>query len=204
MSKRHKYQNHENININIQKNVSDEKEPVNSVSEQEEISQENALEEATEVAVDVVEKEEKDLREEYNDLKDNNLRLLAEFDNYRKRTFKEKADLVNTATAGVFAEMLPLIDDFERAKQALASTNDILAVVEGVDLIYQKFVNFLTQHGVKEINTEKEDFNTEFHEAVTLFPASSEEQKGKIIDCISKGYTLNDKVIRFAKVVVGQ
>ncbi|MCL2597768.1 MAG: nucleotide exchange factor GrpE [Paludibacter sp.] len=204
MSNKHKYQNHKNIDKNIQGSVLPENKTVDALSKEEDASQANVLTELREVGVDTVEQKEKDLREEYNNLIDNNLRLLAEFDNYRKRTVKEKADLINIATANLFREMLPLIDDFERARQALESTSDILAVVEGVDLIYQKFVQFLTQHGIKEIVTKNEDFNTELHEAVTLFPASSEEEKGKIIDCISKGYTLNDKVIRFAKVVVGQ
>ncbi|GHT18794.1 protein GrpE [Bacteroidia bacterium] len=162
------------------------------------------LEQEEDIPAAEVENEENDLTEAYNDLKESNLRLLAEFDNYRKRTAKEKADLMKTAAEKVLAEMLPLVDDFERAKQSLESTNDILAVKEGVDLIYQKFVKFLNQQGIKEIVTENEDFNTEYHEAVTLFPAPLPEQKGKIIDCISKGYTLNDKVIRFAKVVVGE
>lgn len=138
------------------------------------------------------------------ELNDKNLRLMAEFDNYRKRTLKEKADLIKHAGERIFIDMLPLIDDFERALDAMESTDDVTAVKEGVDLIYNKFIGFLEANGVKSIPTENEDFDVDVHEAITTFPAQSEEQKGKIIDCTTKGYTLNDKVIRFAKVVVGE
>ena len=129
---------------------------------------------------------------------------MAEFDNYRKRTLKERIDLLKTASEKVLIEMLPLIDDFERGLKAMETSDDVQAVKDGVDLIYTKFVAFLLQHGVKAIPDENQVFDTEFHEAVTTFPAPSEEQKGKVIDCVSKGYTLNDKVIRFSKVVVGE
>ena len=129
---------------------------------------------------------------------------MAEFDNFRKRTLREKADLIKTAGEKVFVNILPLIDDFERAIKAMDSTEDVLAVKEGVDLIYAKFISFLNANGVKAIATENEPFNVDVHEAVTMFPAPSEDMKGKIIDCLSKGYMLNDKVIRYAKVVVGE
>ena len=129
---------------------------------------------------------------------------MAEFDNFRKRTLREKADLIKTAGEKVFVNILPLIDDFERAIKAMDSTEDVLAVKEGVDLIYAKFISFLNANGVKAIATENEPFDVDVHEAVTMFPAPSEEMKGKIIDCLSKGYMLNDKVIRYAKVVVGE
>lgn len=138
------------------------------------------------------------------DLADKNLRLMAEFDNYRKRTLKEKSDIIKSAGESIFVDMLPLIDDFERARAAMQTTEDIASVREGIDLIYNKFVNFLNQKGVKAIDTENAEFNVEFHEAITTLPAPTEEQKGKIIDCVTKGYTLNDKVIRFSKVVVGE
>ena len=144
------------------------------------------------------------LNQKCEDLNDKNLRLMAEFDNYRKRTLKEKADLIKTAGEKVFVDILPLVDDFERALQAMKSTDDVQAVKEGIDLIYTKFISFLNTHGVKEIATENEPFDVDVHEAVTTFPAPSEAQKGKVIDCMSKGYMLNDKVIRFAKVVVGE
>lgn len=141
-------------------------------------------------------KEQKaELEEKKAELEDKNLRMLAEFDNFRKRTNKEKLDLMSTAGERIFTEMLPLVDDFERA---LAAVDD-----EGVRLIYQKFMAFLEKNDVHVIETEGVDFNTDEHEAVTTF-AAGEEQKGKVIDCTQKGYKLGDKVIRFAKVVVGE
>lgn len=136
-----------------------------------------------------------ELEEQKAELEDKNLRMMAEFDNYRRRTNKEKLELMATAGERIFTEMLPLVDDFERA----------LAVIEdeGVKLIYQKFIAFLEKNDVHAIETEGVDFNTDEHEAVTTF-AAGEEQKGKVIDCTQKGYKLGDKVIRFAKVVVGE
>ena len=129
------------------------------------------------------------------ELEDKNLRMMAEFDNYRRRTNNEKLDLMATAGERIFTDMLPLVDDFERA---LAVIDD-----EGVRLIYQKFLAFLDKNDVHPIETEGVDFNTDEHEAVTTF-AAGEDQKGKVIDCTQKGYKLGDKVIRFAKVVVGE
>lgn len=145
-----------------------------------------------------------ELTEKCAELTDKNLRMMAEFDNYRKRTIKEKGDLIKSAGENIFVDMLPLIDDFERAQDAMKTSDDVKAVKEGIDIIYNKFIAFLTQKGVKAIDTENAEFNVAFHEAITTFPAPTEEQKGKIIDCVSKGYTLNDKVIRFSKVVVGE
>jgi molecular chaperone GrpE len=138
------------------------------------------------------------------DLNDSHLRLMAEFDNYRKRTMREKADLLKSASEGVLVNVLPLVDDFERGLQATEQATDINAVRDGMKLIYDKFIAFLTQNGVKTIETKEQPFDTEFHEAITTIPAPTEELKGKIIDCVQKGYTLNDKVIRFSKVVVGE
>ena len=128
---------------------------------------------------------------------------MAEFDNFRKRTNKEKLELMATAGERVFTDMLPLVDDFERAVTAMEKTDDIGAVREGIRLIQQKFLAFLDKNDVHPIETEGVDFNTDEHEAVTTF-AAGEEQKGKVIDCTQKGYKLGDKVIRFAKVVVGE
>ena len=144
------------------------------------------------------------LKQKCEELNDKNLRLMAEFDNFRKRSLKERMDLIKTASEKVLADMLPLVDDFERALQAMDTAEDVVAVKEGVNLIYGKFMSFLQQNGVKVIATENETFDVECHEAVTTFPAPSDDLKGKIIDCVSKGYTLNDKVIRFPKVVVGE
>ena len=143
------------------------------------------------------------LKERIAELEDKNLRMMAEFDNYRRRTNKEKLELMATAGERIFTEMLPLVDDFERAVAVMDKTNDIDAVREGIRLIQQKFIAFLDKQDVHAIETEGVDFNTDEHEAVTTF-AAGEEQKGKVIDCTQKGYKLGEKVIRFAKVVVGE
>lgn len=153
--------------------------------------EEEVQEQAPEEAAPSVEELEARIAE----LEDKNLRMMAEFDNYRRRTNKEKLELMATAGERIFTEMLPLVDDFERA---LAVIDD-----EGVRLIYNKFLAFLDKNDVHPIPTEGVDFNTDEHEAVTTF-AAGEEQKGKVIDCTQKGYKLGDKVIRFAKVVVGE
>ena len=137
------------------------------------------------------------------ELEDLKLRQMAEFDNFRRRTNKEKLELMTTAGERIFKDMLPLVDDFERAKMAMAKSDDINAVREGIDLIYNKFINFLAANDVKAIDTTDADFNTYLHEAITTF-AAGEDKKGKVIDCTQKGYTLGEKVIRFAKVVVGE
>jgi molecular chaperone GrpE len=144
------------------------------------------------------------LQQKFENLSDAHLRLMAEFDNYRKRTMREKADLLKSAGESILLNMLPLVDDFERGLKVMDEASDIDAVKEGVLLIYDKFTAFLSQQGVKAIDANEQIFDTEFHEAVTTIPAPVEELKGKVIDCIQKGYTLNDKVIRYSKVVVGE
>ena len=137
------------------------------------------------------------------ELEDKNLRMMAEFDNYRRRTNKEKLALMETAGEKIFTEMLTLVDDFERAQAAMQKTEDIESLRSGIELIHQKFITFLDKHDVHAIETENADFNTDEHEAVTTF-AAGEDKKGKVIDCTQKGYKLGEKVIRFAKVVVGE
>ena len=144
-----------------------------------------------------------ELEKRVAELEDKNLRMMAEFDNYRRRTNREKLDLMATAGERIFTEMLPLVDDFERAVAAMDKTDDIEAVREGIRLIQQKFIGFLNKQNVHAIETDGVDFNTDEHEAVTTF-AAGEEQRGKVIDCTQRGYKLGDKVIRFAKVVVGE
>lgn len=138
------------------------------------------------------------------EMTDKYMRLAAEYDNYRRRTIKEKADLIKTAGEGVLIKLLPVIDDFERAMQSTANATDIEAVKEGINLIYSKFTSFVEQNGVKEMPALNEVFDVDKHEALTNIPAPSEDMKGKVIDVIQKGYTLNDKVIRYAKVVVAE
>lgn len=145
-----------------------------------------------------------DWEAKYNELNDSYLRLNAEFDNYRKRTLKEKAELLKSGSERVLVDVISVVDDFERALDNVSKTEDIKAVKEGIDLIYNKFSSFLTKHGVKEIETIGQPFDTDKHEAVTTIPAQKEEDKDKIIDSIQKGYTLDDKVIRYPKVIVAK
>lgn len=133
------------------------------------------------------------------------LRQAAEFDNYRKRTLKEKAELIKNGGEKAITAILPVIDDLERALQNMKSEDEeVVALRDGVELIYNKFLKTLQQEGLEKIETHEADFNTDFHEAIALVPAPTDELKGKILDCVQTGYQLNDKVIRHAKVVVGQ
>lgn len=166
-----------------------------------ELTNEGVNEEAQEEQTPKVE----ELQARIAELEDKNLRMMAEFDNFRKRTNKEKLDLMANAGERIFTEMLPLVDDFERALVSINGANDANgdALLNGVQLIYNKFIAFLDKNDVHAIETEGVDFNTDEHEAVTTF-AAGEDKKGKVIDCTQKGYKLGDKVIRFAKVVVGE
>lgn len=133
------------------------------------------------------------------------LRQMAEFDNYRKRTLKEKAELIKNGGEKTITAILPVIDDFERALQNMkGESEEMVALRDGVELIYNKFLKTLQQEGLEKIDTHEADFNTDYHEAIALVPAPADELKGKILDCVQTGYQLNDKVIRHAKVVVGQ
>lgn len=149
-------------------------------------------------------KQLEELGQKLVEMNDKYLRLSAEFDNYRKRTLKEKMELTKSAGEQLLKNILPVVDNFERALKSMNTAKDVDALKEGVDLIYANFKTFLTQNGVKEIETKNADFNTDIHEAVTTIPAPTPELKGKVLDCIEKGYYLNDKVMRFAKVVVGE
>jgi molecular chaperone GrpE len=192
-------QPHENENFEAQKNTQQDVEEEN-----------NAPEEKDEVkAKEDNKKESKDekteqLETKLSELSDKHLRLQAEFDNFRRRTLKEKADLVKSGGESVIITLLPIIDDFERALESLKDVPDNDAGKQGTTLIYTKFKDFLKQNNVKEIEALNKDFNVDLHEAVTKIPAPDKKQKGKVVDVIQKGYMLNDKVIRFAKVVVGE
>lgn len=159
---------------------------------------------AAEDTVDRPETGEDDFQQKYDDLNDSYLRLHAEFDNFRKRTLKEKADLIKSGGERVLLDIIMLVDDFERALESLHKTEDREAMLEGMDLIYMKFVAFLKQHGVSEIETIGQPFDADSFEAVTTIPAPEASQKGMVVDCIQKGYRLNDKIIRFPKVIVGE
>jgi molecular chaperone GrpE len=135
---------------------------------------------------------------------DKYIRLSAEFDNYRKRTLKEKSDLIKFANEDLLKKILTVIDDFERGLQIIDKSEDIDALRTGIHLIYNKFSDFVKQNGIKEIEALNQTFDLDFHEAMTKIPAPSEELKGKVVDVIEKGYILGDKVIRYSKVVVGE
>lgn len=132
------------------------------------------------------------------------VRLSADFDNFRKRTMREKMDLIKTAGEDVLVSILPIIDDFERAMKAMENVTEVQPVKDGVELIYNKFNETLAQKGLKAIDAQNQEFNTDHHEALTKIPAPDESLKGKVVDVIQKGYMLQDKVVRFAKVVVGE
>ena len=151
-----------------------------------------------------LEKELETAQETIEEQKDKYLRLSAEFDNYRKRTMKEKAELILNGGEKSLSSILPVVDDFERAIKTMETATDVQAVKEGVELIYNKFMATLAQNGVKVIETKDQPLNTDYHEAIAVIPAQSEAQKDKILDCVQTGYTLNDKVLRHAKVVVGE
>ena len=143
-------------------------------------------------------------QKKYDELNDSHLRLMAEFDNYRKRTLREKSELIKNGGESALTHLLPVVDDFERALQNIRSAEDIKAVTEGVELIYSKFMSYLSHQNVKPIETVGEPFDAETSEAVAMIPAPEPDMKGKVLDCVQTGYTLNDKVIRHAKVVVGE
>lgn len=145
-----------------------------------------------------------ELGQKLAEVNDKYLRLSAEFDNYRKRTLKERMELTKHAGEQILEKILPVMDNFERALKSMESANDVPALREGVELIYSNFRDFLMQNGVKEMECLHTEFDPEVQEAVTKIPAPTEDLKGKVVDCIQKGYTLNDKVIRFPKVVVGE
>ncbi|WP_426328322.1 nucleotide exchange factor GrpE [Pedobacter sp. R-06] len=146
---------------------------------------------------------EEKLQAEVQQLNDKYLRLYAEFDNYKRRTQKERVELLQTAGKDVIVSLLPVLDDFDRALKAMETATDVAPVKEGILLVSTKLKNTLAQKGLKDVESISQPFNTDFHEAITNIPAPSDDLKGKVIDEVEKGYTLNDNVIRFAKVVVG-
>ena len=165
--------------------------------------QEATAEEATKESAETVAEEVNEWEVKFNNLNDSHLRLMADFDNYRKRTIKEKADLIKNAGERIICDFLPIIDNFERALNSMKTAEDVDAVRQGVELIYNQVMAMMKANGVAVIETENAPFGTEFHEAITTIPAPTPELKDKIVDCTTKGYTMNEKVIRHAKVVVG-
>jgi molecular chaperone GrpE len=178
-----------------QENEELQDQPVNAEATEQEME-----EEVTEIEMTQEEKAAADLAE----MKDKFVRLMAEFENFRRRTAKERIELTKTATQDLMGELLPVLDDMERARQSMEATKDVDAMLQGLELVFHKLKHVTQQKGLKtmEINAGA-DFDADMHEAVTQIPAPSDELKGKIVDVIEKGYTLNDKVIRFAKVIIG-
>jgi molecular chaperone GrpE len=169
----------------------------------EEVAGENAAAENSNPEPEVEISAEEKLKQENAALNDKYLRLFAEFDNYKRRTQKERVELLQTAGKDVIVSLLPILDDFDRANKAAENAVDVAAIKEGVQLVHNKLKNLLVQKGLKDIESINTPFNTDLHEAITKIPAPNEDMKGKVIDELEKGYTLNEKVIRFAKVVVG-
>lgn len=174
-----------------------------SVQDQANENVEEQKEQADVAATDEKDAKIKELQTKTDELNDKYLRLYSEYDNYRKRTAKERIELIQTAGEDVFKSLLPVVDDFERAIKSNAETTDVKTITDGVTLIYNKFKNTLAQKGLEEMKSQGETFNTDLHEAITNIPAPSDDLKGKVVDELEKGYTLNGKVIRFAKVVIG-
>jgi len=184
-----------------------EKQSSNEVNTDNSVQETDKESDATDIN-DNCEEEEKDpmekLQEELAELKDQYLRKVAEFENYRKRTLKEKTELILNGAEKTVDAILPVVDDMERAMANAEKTDDVDALKEGMDLIFKKLMKTLEGLGVKKIETDNKDFDTDFHEAVAMVPGMGDDKKGKVIDCVQTGYTLNDKVIRHAKVAVGQ
>lgn len=174
--------------MNEQENIQDENVEQNEIAQEEqvELSKEEQLERQLEESVD-----------KYK-------RLVAEFDNYKKRTSRERIELIQNAGQGVIKNLLPILDDFDRALQAMETAEDVVAVKEGVEIVNNKFRKLLESEGLKEMDVIGQPFDADYQEAITAIPAPTEDMKNKVIDVVEKGYFLNDKVIRFAKVVIGQ
>jgi len=179
-----------------------EKEEIKNKAEEAVEEETQSVDNTTEIPVEDRKSELEKANEKIAELEDKYLRQVAEFDNYRRRVMKEKAELILNGGEKVLKEILPIVDDLERAEQQMEQMTDVDAVKQGVELIIDKFIKFLRSQGVQEIDTKDKDFDVNYHEAITMVPSQSDDQKGKVIDCVTKGYTLNDKVIRYAKVVV--
>ena len=191
---------------NFQSEKEEEKEVLNGAEQETAAAQDSAQDEKEEPQEkeETVEERLAKNEAEIADLKDRLLRQMAEFDNYRKRTMKEKADIILNGSAGVVTDILPVIDDLERAIANSAKSEDFSALKEGIELIYNKLMHILEQKGLQKISPKNEPFDTDYHEAIAMIPAPSEDLKGKVLDCAIDGYKLNDKVLRHAKVAVGE
>lgn len=186
--------NQENISKESEETVPNEENTTKNETSNESVSTESADENSMVTT----------LQNEVNELKDKYLRQVAEFDNFRRRTAKERIELIQTASKDLVTELLEVLDDYERAEKQMANSTDVVAIKEGTNLIFSKLRNILQAKGLKPMNATGEEFNADLHEAITEIPAPTEELKGKVIDEVVKGYYLNEKIIRYAKVVVGK
>ena len=204
------YKNNKHNNMNPKEKENNQEEELKTQATPNECDEETVGQETSQENEAPLTEEEKlaqeleKANEQIEEQKDKYLRLSAEFDNYRKRTMKEKAELILNGGEKSISSILPVIDDFERAIKTMETAKDVKAVKEGVELIYNKFMSVLGQNGVKVIETKEQPLDTDYHEAIAVIPAPNEALKGKILDCVQTGYILNDKVIRHAKVVVGE
>lgn len=204
------YKNNKHNNMNPKEKENNQEEELKTQATPNECDEETVGQEVSQENEAPLTEEEKfaqeleKANEQIEEQKDKYLRLSAEFDNYRKRTMKEKAELILNGGEKSISSILPIVDDFERALKNMETATDVAAVKEGVELIYNKFMSVLGQNGVKVIETKEQPLDTDYHEAIAVIPAPNEALKGKILDCVQTGYILNDKVIRHAKVVVGE
>ena len=204
------YKNNKHNNMNPKEKENNQEEELKTQATPNECDEETVGKETSQENEAPLSEEEKlaqeleKANEQIEEQKDKYLRLSAEFDNYRKRTMKEKAELILNGGEKSISSILPIVDDFERALKNMETATDVAAVKEGVELIYNKFMSVLGQNGVKVIETKEQPLDTDYHEAIAVIPAPNEALKGKILDCVQTGYILNDKVIRHAKVVVGE
>lgn len=204
------YKNNKHNNMNPKEKENNQEEELKTQATPNECDEETVGQETSQENEAPLTEEEKlaqeleKANEQIEEQKDKYLRLSAEFDNYRKRTMKEKAELILNGGEKSISSILPIVDDFERALKNMETATDVAAVKECVELIYNKFMSVLGQNGVKVIETKEQPLDTDYHEAIAVIPAPNEALKGKILDCVQTGYILNDKVIRHAKVVVGE
>ena len=204
------YKNNKHNNMNPKEKENNQEEELKTQATPNECDEETVGQETSQENEAPLTEEEKlaqeleKANEQIEEQKDKYLRLSAEFDDYRKRTMKEKAELILNGGEKSISSILPIVDDFERALKNMETATDVAAVKEGVELIYNKFMSVLGQNGVKVIETKEQPLDTDYHEAIAVIPAPNEALKGKILDCVQTGYILNDKVIRHAKVVVGE
>ena len=204
------YKNNKHNNMNPKEKENNQEEELKTQATPNECDEETVGQETSQENEAPLTEEEKlaqeleKANEQIEEQKDKYLRLSAEFDNYRKRTMKEKAELILNGGEKSISSILPIVDDFERALKNMETATDVAAVKEGVELIYNKFMSVLGQNGVKVIETKEQPLDTDYHEAIAVIPAPNEALKGKILDCVQTGFILNDKVIRHAKVVVGE